>query len=149
MVTHTTLKTDLCVAGGGIAGVCTALAAARNGARVVLIQDRSVLGGNASSDIHMHMVGASCSGQRPGARESGIIDELRVQDAVRNPQRSNSMWDLVVEETVLLEIKAVRALHDVHLAQCLNYLKATGLKIGLLLNFARPRLEVKRVVHNL
>jgi len=57
--------------------------------------------------------------------------------------------DLVVEETVLLEIKAVRALHDVHLAQCLNYLKATGLKIGLLLNFARPRLEVKRVVHNL
>ena len=57
--------------------------------------------------------------------------------------------DLVVEQTVLLEMKAVRALDDVHLAQCLNYLKATGLKIGLLLNFAKPRLEVKRVVHNL
>ena len=79
------LQTDFCVVGGGLAGVCAALAAARNGIRVVLIQDRSVLGGNASSEIRMHIVGASCSGKRPGARESGILDELRVEDAVRNP----------------------------------------------------------------
>jgi hypothetical protein len=103
MTRGTTLETDLCVVGGGIAGVCTALAAARNGARVVLIQDRSVLGGNASSEIRMHMVGASCSGQRPGARESGIIDELRVTDAVRNPHRSPHLFDLLLYDQVISE----------------------------------------------
>ena len=103
MVAVTTLEADLCVVGGGIAGICTALAAARNGARVVLIQDRSVLGGNASSEIRMHMVGASCSGKRPGARESGIIDELRVEDAVRNPQRSPHLFDLLLYDKVISE----------------------------------------------
>jgi hypothetical protein len=103
MVSVTTIETDLCVVGGGVAGVCAALAAARNGARVVLIQDRSMLGGNASSEIRMHMVGASCSGKRPGARESGIIDELRVEDAVRNPQRSSSLFDLLLYEKVCAE----------------------------------------------
>jgi hypothetical protein len=103
MTRETTLETDLCVVGGGIAGVCAALAAARNGARVVLIQDRSVLGGNASSEVRMHMVGASCSGQRPGARESGIIDELRVEDAVRNPHRSPHLFDLLLYDKVFCE----------------------------------------------
>ena len=103
MIRETTLETDLCVVGGGIAGVCTALAAARNGARVVLIQDRSVLGGNASSEVRMHMVGASCSGQRPGARESGIIDELRVEDAVHNPHRSPQLFDLLLYDKITSE----------------------------------------------
>ena len=49
--------------------------------------------------------------------------------------------DLVVEESVLVELKAVKALDDVHLAQCLNYLKATGLKLCLLFNFGKPRLK--------
>jgi NADPH-dependent 2,4-dienoyl-CoA reductase/sulfur reductase-like enzyme len=53
------LETDVFVAGGGLAGVCAALAAARNGARVVLVQDRSRLGGNSSSEVKMHVVGAS------------------------------------------------------------------------------------------
>lgn len=97
------MTADLCVAGGGMAGVCAALAAARNGRRVVLIQDRSVLGGNASSEIRMHMVGASCSGRRPGARESGLIDEIRVEDAVRNPQRSPAMFDLLLYDLVARE----------------------------------------------
>jgi GxxExxY protein len=52
--------------------------------------------------------------------------------------------DLVVDGTVLVEIKAVRGLTAEHYAQILNYLKATGLRIGLLLNFGRRRLEVKR-----
>jgi hypothetical protein len=93
----------LCIAGGGLAGVCAALAAARNGTRVVLLQDRSVLGGNASSEVRMHIVGASCSGKRPGARESGLLDELRVEDAVRNPQRSPSMFDLLLYDKVRQE----------------------------------------------
>jgi len=54
--------------------------------------------------------------------------------------------DLLVEQMVLVELKAVRALDDVHRAQCLNYLKATGLRLCLLLNFGRPRLEIKRIV---
>jgi len=57
--------------------------------------------------------------------------------------------DLLVEEVVLVEVKAVRALDGVHRAQCLNYLKATGLRLCLLLNFGQPRLEIKRVVQGL
>ena len=56
--------------------------------------------------------------------------------------------DLLVEDVLLVEVKAVRALDDVHLAQCLNYLKATGLKLCLLVNFAKPKVEVKRVVND-
>jgi len=57
--------------------------------------------------------------------------------------------DLLVEREVILEVKTVRAFDDVHMAQCLNYLKATGLKICLLINFATSRIEIKRIVHNL
>lgn len=97
------LNFDFVVAGGGMAGVCAALAAARNGARTLLIQDRSVLGGNASSEIRMHIVGADCHGEKPGARETGIIEELRLDDAVRNPHRSFSQWDLLLYEKVRRE----------------------------------------------
>lgn len=54
--------------------------------------------------------------------------------------------DLLVEEIVLVELKSVKCLDDVHKAQCLNYLKATRLKICLLINFGNPRVEVKRLV---
>ena len=97
------IEADLCVVGGGIAGVCAAVAAARLGARVVLLQDRSVLGGNASSEIRMHIVGADCHGSRPGARETGLLEELRLEDAVRNPQRSFPQWDLLLYEMVVEE----------------------------------------------
>jgi GxxExxY protein len=54
--------------------------------------------------------------------------------------------DLLVEDLVLVELKAVKALDNIHQAQCLNYLKATGLHLCLLLNFGAPRLEIKRIV---
>ena len=54
--------------------------------------------------------------------------------------------DILVEESVLIELKAVKAFDEVHIAQCLNYLKTTGLRVCLLLNFGNPRLEVKRLV---
>ena len=57
--------------------------------------------------------------------------------------------DLVVEDLVLVELKAVRALDEVHVAQCLNYLKATGLRVALLIKFAKPKIEIKRVVLDL
>jgi hypothetical protein len=97
------MKVDFCVIGGGLAGVCAAIAAARNGAKVVLVQDRSVLGGNASSEIKMHVVGADCHGHRPGARETGILEELRLEDAYRNPHRSYPLWDLLLYEKVIAE----------------------------------------------
>ncbi len=57
--------------------------------------------------------------------------------------------DLLVEDAVLVELKAVKALDTIHLAQCLNYLKAIDLRLCMLLNFGKPRLEIKRVVHGL
>ena len=88
------------VAGGGLAGVACALAAARLGNKVILCQDRPVLGGNASSEVRMHIVGAT--GLQGGnaleteLREGGIMEEIRLDLAVRNPQRSPSMLDLVL-----------------------------------------------------
>ena len=55
--------------------------------------------------------------------------------------------DLVVEDLVIVETKAVDVLDDIHVAQCLNYLKATGLKLALLLNFGAPRIAVKRIIN--
>ncbi len=102
------LKSDIFVAGGGIAGVCAAISAARNGAKVILVQDRPVLGGNASSEIRMHICGADMSGHRgkeleTEAREGGIIEEIRLENAVRNPQKSWSMMDLILYEKCFAE----------------------------------------------
>jgi GxxExxY protein len=55
--------------------------------------------------------------------------------------------DLLVEGAILVELKAIKALDDVHFAQCLNYLKATRLQVCLLVNFGRPRVDVKRIVN--
>ncbi len=113
VVTTKNLDADVVVVGGGMAGVCAAIAAARNGASVVLIQDRPVLGGNSSSEIRMHIVGADCHGSRndTDARETGILEELRLECAVRNPQRSASMWDLLLYEWVKRESNIVLLLN--------------------------------------
>jgi GxxExxY protein len=57
--------------------------------------------------------------------------------------------DLLVEDTIIVELKAIKALDNAHTAQCLNYLKATGLHLCLLLNFGKPRLEIQRIAHGL
>jgi GxxExxY protein len=56
--------------------------------------------------------------------------------------------DLLVEDKVLVELKTVKALDDAHVAQCINYLHATGMSVCLLMNFARSKLEFRRVVYN-
>mgnify|MGYP001179508472 CR=1 FL=1 len=97
---RTKLRTQLLVAGGGMSGVCAALSAARNGVKVILCQDRSVLGGNASSEVRMHILGACPRGKEleTEARETGILEEIMLECSVRNPQRSASMLDLILYE---------------------------------------------------
>jgi len=55
--------------------------------------------------------------------------------------------DLIVEGNVLVELKATKAIDQIHMAQCLNYLKATGLRLGLLINFGTPRIQMKRLAN--
>src|SRR5579871_525326 len=97
------LACDVMVAGGGLAGVCAAVAAARNGAKVVLVQDRSRLGGNSSSEIKMHVVGANNHKGRPGWREGGLLEEFRLDDAANNPQRCWELWDLLLYDKCISE----------------------------------------------
>lgn len=89
-------ETDLCVVGGGMAGICAALSAARHGIRVVLIQDRGVLGGNASSEIRMWICGAHGKDNR----ETGIVEEIMLENFYRNPQLSYPIWDAILYEKV-------------------------------------------------
>jgi GxxExxY protein len=56
--------------------------------------------------------------------------------------------DLLVENKVIIELKATKALEDIHMAQCLNYLKATDLAVCLLINFGKPKAEIRRIVNN-
>ncbi len=83
---------DLCVVGGGMAGMIAAITAARHGARVALVHDRPVLGGNASSEVRMHICGA----HGPNNRETGILEELHLENHYRNPQPNYSIWDSVL-----------------------------------------------------
>ena len=57
--------------------------------------------------------------------------------------------DLVVAERLLVEVKCVERFSNEHLAQCINYLKASGLHLALLINFRRPKVEWRRIVHDL
>lgn len=91
---------DIAVIGGGMSGICAALAAARMGAQTVLIQDRPVLGGNASSEIRMHIVGATRHGARANLRETGIIEELLLENKYRNPEHSYGLFDTLLWEKV-------------------------------------------------
>ncbi|MGO3267976.1 MAG: FAD-dependent oxidoreductase, partial [Sphingobacteriaceae bacterium] len=93
------LETDYLVAGGGMAGFSNALSAARNGLKVVLIQNRSRLGGNASSEIRMHICGASALGQV--WRETGVLEEVMLTESYINPQRCWEMLDYVMYDKVV------------------------------------------------
>lgn len=93
---NTTHKVDLCIVGGGMAGVCAAIAAARKGIRVALMQDRPVLGGNASSEIRMWICGAHGDNNR----ETGLLEEIQLENLYRNPTPNYAIWDSVVYEKV-------------------------------------------------
>ena len=75
-----------------------------------------------------------------------VAQQHRFEVRYKNVLVGDFVADLLIEECVIVEIKAVRALDDVHTAQCLNYLKATGLQVCLLVNFGAPKAAVRRVV---
>lgn len=112
-----TLTTDVAVLGGGLAGVCAAIAAARNGTQVILVQDRSVLGGNASSEIRVIVHGVTKLTNGLADRETGIIEEILLHNRFCNAQNSFPVWDHVLYEfvvrepniTLLLDTQAIRA----------------------------------------
>ncbi len=93
---HICHKADLCVVGGGLAGMCAAVAAARHGIKVALMHDRPVFGGNASSEIRMWVCGAHGDNNR----ETGIIEEIALETLYRNPYRRYPVWDSILFELI-------------------------------------------------
>ena len=100
-----TIDTELCVVGGGMAGVCAAVTAARQGVSVVLIHDRPVLGGNASSEVRLWVLGASAHNQNNNrwAREGGIVEEILVENMYRNSEGNALLFDTLLLEKVVQE----------------------------------------------
>ena len=90
---------DFCVVGGGLAGLSAALAAARRGVRVLLMQDRPVLGGNSSSEIRMWVCGAHGRDNREG----GICEELSLENFYQNPSSRYALWDATLYGTAIAE----------------------------------------------
>ncbi|MBC2602607.1 FAD-dependent oxidoreductase [Puniceicoccus vermicola] len=115
------LNVEFCVVGGGLAGLCAAVAAARHGAKTVLVHDRPVLGGNASSEIRVPVQGAFGSWDR-SVRETGIIEEIMLETLYRNPSGNWQMWDLAMHGiakqepnlTLLLNCSCTEAFADGH-----------------------------------
>ncbi len=105
MTKHTqkTHDADFCVIGGGMAGLCAAITAARHGIKVVIMHDRPVFGGNASGECRVHICGADVHNRIKNMRETGILEELRMENLYRNPNRSFSVWDAILYEKVMAE----------------------------------------------
>ncbi|WP_420813822.1 FAD-dependent oxidoreductase, partial [Phytoactinopolyspora endophytica] len=97
------VRSDVTVIGGGLAGVCAAVAAARLGQQVSLVNNRPVLGGNSSSEVRVWVVGATAHGVHRFAREGGIMGELFVENQYRNPEGNPYLWDALILETVKAE----------------------------------------------
>jgi len=99
------LATELTVIGGGLAGVCCAVTAARKGVKVVLIQDRPVLGGNSSSEVRLWVLGATShmGNNNRWAREGGLINEILIENVYRNAESSALIFDTILLEKVVEE----------------------------------------------
>lgn len=106
---------DLVVVGGGLSGTCGAITAARAGLKVVLVQDRPVLGGNASSEVRLWILGATShmGNNNRWAREGGVIDEILVENLFRNPEGNPLLVDALLLEKVVAEPNVTLLLNTV------------------------------------
>lgn len=100
-----TLQADLIITGGGISGCCAAITAARSGIKVVLVQDRPVLGGNASSEVRLWILGATShlGNNNRWSREGGVIDEILIENLYRNKEGNPLILDTILLEKVKKE----------------------------------------------
>lgn len=111
------ISADIAVIGGGMAGICAAVSAARNGSKVILVQDRAVLGGNASSEIRVIVHGVTKLKSGLPERETGIIEEILLLNRFYNEQHSFTVWDHVLYDfvtrepniTLIMNTQAIRA----------------------------------------
>jgi len=103
-VTH---QADLVVVGGGLAGTCAAISAAREGLNVVLVQDRPVLGGNASSEVRLWVLGATShlGNNNRWSREGGVINEIMEENLYRNRHGNAMIFDTILLEKCVKESK--------------------------------------------
>lgn len=108
---------DVIVVGGGMTGMCAAIASARHGAKTALVQERPVFGGNASSEIRMHICGASANMVKPNAEETGILREILLENKRVNDYYNYSVWDRVlftaIREQENLSMFLNTTMHDV------------------------------------
>ena len=126
------INADFIIAGGGMAGTCSAITAARQGLKVVLVQDRPVLGGNASSEVRLWILGASShmGNNNRWAREGGVIDEILIENLYRNKEGNSLILDTILLEKVTNEPNITlllnTAVYEVHKKddRTIDYLKA-------------------------
>ncbi|RJE72478.1 FAD-dependent oxidoreductase [Reichenbachiella sp. MSK19-1] len=102
---HELVASDLVIIGGGIAGVCAAITAARKGIKVALVQDRPVLGGNASSEVRLWILGATShmGNNNRWSREGGVMDEILVENMYRNKEGNAVIFDTILLDKVMME----------------------------------------------
>ncbi len=94
---------DIVVVGGGLSGMCAAVSAARQGVRTAIVQNRSMFGGTASSEIRMHICGANCHSSKANMRETGIIEEILLENKSRNPYASFNLFDMILWEKIHMQ----------------------------------------------
>ena len=136
----TRLHFDVVVIGGGMSGLCAAMASARQGAKTAIVQDRSVFGGNASSEMRMHISGASCHWGKKDAAETGILMELQLENKYLNDSYNYSIWDGVLwnaakqtENLTLYMNTSMTAVHSdgAHISSVECYQMTTELRLEL------------------
>ena len=123
------ISAEFAVIGGGLAGLSAAVAAAREGIKTVLVHDRPVLGGNASSEIRMWVCGAHGENHR----ETGLIEEILLENMYRNPERNFSLWDTVLYSSATREKNLTLLLNTV----CIDA-KMDGAKIKSIKAYQSP-----------
>ena len=94
---------DVIVVGGGMAGVCAAISSARHGAKTALVHARPMLGGNASSEIRIHISGADQSLKQAQYADTGLVYELMLRNKAVNDHYNYTIWDGVLFEAAAKE----------------------------------------------
>jgi len=92
------LSYELVIVGGGMSGLCAAIAAARNNVKTALIHARPVLGGNASGEVRIHISSATDGARKPELEETGILYEMMLTNKARNPHYNYDLWDMTMFE---------------------------------------------------